>query len=294
MIVTKLQGGHSNQLFQYAAARNLAMRLGVELYMDRQWFSTIAEGDTTRVYELDGYKLEQAFIASESFTLAETRRRPSKLRRLLAGAPPKPVLEHYRQQGHGFDDHVLRLPDDSYLEGWWQDERYFQDIRQTLLEEIELKDAVTGEDAERLRRIRDGVSVSVHVRRGDYVTNPATRAFHGVLGADYYAASLQRLAEMTGERDLELFVFSNDIDWCKQQLRLGYRTTFVDSDNSGAEDMRLMKECRHHVIANSSFSWWGAWLSDHPGKVVIAPKNWFSNPDANAETEIVPASWLRL
>jgi len=262
--------------------------------MDRQWFGAIAEGDTTRVYELDGYKLEQKFIAPESFTLAENGRRPSPLRRLLAGTPRKPMLEHHRQQGHGFDERVLELPDDSYLEGWWQDERYFLDIRPALLEEIELKDPVAGRNAEWLRQIQNTTSVSVHVRRGDYVDNPTTRAFHGVLGIEYYAAALEHVAAVTGERDLNLFVFSNDIDWCKQSLELGYRTTFVDSGNSGAEDMRLLKTCRHHVVANSSFSWWGAWLSDHPEKVVVAPKNWFSDPAANAETEIVPPGWLRL
>lgn len=294
MIVTKLQGGHSNQLFQYATGRSLAMRLGVDLFMDRQWFGAIAEGDTRRVYELDGYTFEQKFIGPESFTLAEAADRLSQLRRVLRRTPRKPLLEHHRQQGNGFDEAVLRLPDDSYLEGWWQDERYFTEIRQTLLEEIELKDPMTAIDAERLRQIRAGVSVSVHVRRGDYVSNAATRAFHGVLGGSYYEAALECIVQLTGERALELFVFSNDIAWCKQELELGYPTTFIDSGNSGAEDMRLMKHCRHHVVANSSFSWWGAWLSDHPGKVVVAPKNWFNDATANAETEIVPAGWVRI
>jgi hypothetical protein len=294
VIVTKLQGGHSNQLFQYATARALALRLAVELYMDPQWFSAIAEGDTPRVYELGGYKLEQKFADPESFALADDGQRPSKLSRLLVRPPRKPLLTYYRQEGQGFDERVLHLPDDSYLEGWWQDERYFREIRQTLLQEIELKDPVAGNDAEWLRQIRDSVSVSLHVRRGDYVTNPAAREFHGLLGMDYYGAALEQLIELTGERDLELFVFSDDIDWCKRQLEFGYPTTFIDSGNSGAEDMRLMKRCRHHVIANSSFSWWGAWLGNHPEKVVIAPKNWFRDAAADAETEIVPANWLRL
>jgi Glycosyl transferase family 11 len=294
VIVTKLQGGHGNQLFQYATGRCLAMRLGVALFMDRRWFGTIGEGDTPRVYELDRYKLDQSFFDPESFTLVEIAPRPSGLRRFLSRTPSKPWLEHYRQQGDGFDPRVLDLPDNSYLVGWWQDERYFGEIRATLLEEIELSDPLTGSGADWLRQIRNSVSVSLHVRRGDYVTNPATTKFHGVLGVPYYEAAVDRLAELTRRRDLELFVFSNDIEWCKRHLGLPYPATFVESGGSGADDMRLMKHCRHHIVANSSFSWWGAWLSDHPEKVVIAPKNWFSDAQANAETEIVPRSWVRL
>ena len=294
MIVAKLVGGHSNQLFQYATGRSLAMRLGVELFIDAQWFSTIAEGDTAREYELDRYKLDQKFIDPESFSLSGGGpTRPKPRFSFLAGGARSLALEHYRQRGHGFDGRVLHLPDNTYLEGWWQDERYFKEIRQTLLEELQARDPATGTDCEWLRRIRDGVSVSVHVRRGDYVTSPATREFHGVLGISYYEAALERLAELTGERELDLFVLSNDIEWCKQQLRLHYRTTSIDSGNSGAE-ASFNEHRKHHVLANSSFSWRGAWLCDSLEKVVIAPKNWFSDAQANAETEIVPASWLRL
>jgi Glycosyl transferase family 11 len=289
VIVTKLQGGHSNQLFQYATGRCLAVRLGVELFMDTQWFGAIAEGDTPRVYELDRYRFDQRFVGADSFTLTGQTSRSWPWRRR-----GKPTLEHHRQQGHGFDARVLQLPDNAYLEGWWQDERYFKEIRQRLLDELELRDPVAGKNVDWLRRIRDRVSVSVHVRRGDYVTNPATTEFHGVLGVSYYEAALERLAEATGELDFELFVFSNDIDWCKSELDLRYPTTFIDGGNSGPEDMHLMKHCKHHVVANSSFSWWGAWLSEYRAKVVIAPKNWFSDATVNSETEIVPPSWLQI
>ena len=286
-------GGHSNQLFQYATARCLAMRLGTDVYMDRSWFDAIAEGDTQRTYELEGYSFEQRFIEPDGFTLLEDSERPPR-HRFFTRKPTKTPLARYRQQGHRFDERVLGLPDGMYLDGWWQDERYFREIRATLLEEIELKEPVGERDAEWLRAIRESTSVSVHVRRGDYVTSPATTAFHGVLEASYYQAALARLRALSGDGELRLFVFSNDIAWCRDHFRFDYPTTFVDSGNSGAEDMRLMRECRHHVVANSSFSWWGAWLSDHPEKVVIAPKRWFRDEQADAETEIVPTSWERI
>jgi hypothetical protein len=294
VIVAKLQGGHSNQLFQYATARCLAVRRGAEVRLDAHWFGSIAEGDTPRSYELDGYRFDQRLIQPERFDLADDWSRAGRRLRFPALKPRRRTLRRYRQEGHGFDPRVLDLPDDTYLEGWWQDERYFEEIRPLLLEELELRDPPTERDVDWLRLIRDGASVSMHVRRGDYVTNPAARAFHGVLEPSYYHAALARLIEVSSERRVTVFVFSDDLDWCRRELRFEHPTSYVDSGNTGAADMRLMKHCKHHIVANSSFSWWGAWLSDHPRKVVVAPVTWFADAQANVETEIVPASWVRV
>ena len=295
MIVTKLQGGHSNQLFQYATGRALAARHGVELVMDVRWFDAIAEGDTRRAFELEQYSLDQNLVDGRSLALRESTSRAFPLRGLLPRASRRgPTLVPYRQLGNGYDPRVLSLPDNSYLEGWWQDERYFSEIRATLLAELQLRSSVNGRNAEVLRQIRNGASVSMHVRRGDYVTNPAATSFHGVLGIGYYEAALEELSRRTGLREPNLFVFSDDIEWCKRHLRIPQRMHFVDGANSGAEDMHLMRHCDHHIVANSSFSWWGAWLGEHPAKVVVAPKRWFKDHDANTETGIVPPSWVRL
>ena len=294
MIVAKLQGGHSNQLVQYATARSLAERRKAGVHLDPGWFASIADGDTKRIYELEAYRFEQRLLEPADISVADADQRASTGLRRFSRRPRKPVLRRYRQRGHRFDPHVLELPDDTYLEGWWQDERYFSEIRPILLDELELRDPPSERDAGRLREIGEQVSVSLHVRRGDYVTNPAARTFHGVLDSSYYEAALERLVDVTDERDLKVFVFSDDIEWCRKVLRLVHPTVFIDSGNSGAADMRLMRSCRHHVVANSSFSWWGAWLSDHPAKVVVAPERWFADPEANAETEVVPKSWLRI
>jgi hypothetical protein len=296
VIVARLQGGHSNQLFQYATARCVAERRNAEAYMDPEWFAAIPAGDTRRIYELDGYRFEQRLLEAGDVSVADDEEpgRPHRRIRLFARRRSRPILRRYRQQGHGFDPQVLDLPDDTYLDGWWQDERYFSEIRSILLDELQLREAPSERAAHWLREMEEPVSVSLHVRRGDYVTNPAAGSFHGLLGPAYYEAALERLVAAVGEPGLKVFVFSNDIEWCKNELRLAYPTSFVDSGNSGPADMRLMRSCRHHVVANSSFSWWGAWLSDHPGKVVVAPDRWFADPVANAETEIVPRSWLRI
>lgn len=295
MIITKLEGGHSNQLFQYAAGRRLAHKLSVELYMDKWWFENVIDIDTPRFYELEDYNFPQRFINRKDFALAEDTPENIKIKLYnLTKGRSKPRIKQVRQRGNGFNNEVLNLGDNIYLDGWWQDERYFKDIRPLLLDELELKPKPNHQNAEWLERIKSKNSVSVHIRRGDYVDNKLTNRFHGVLEPAYYQKALERLAKTADDKNLNLFVFSNDINWCKQNLKFKYQTVFIDADNSGAEDMRLMKNCRHNIMANSSFSWWGAWLNQNPNKVVVAPKVWFQDKQANRETSIVPPGWIRI
>jgi len=295
MIIVKLEGGHSNQLFQYAAGRRLAHKLGAELYMDKYWFKAVVEGDTNRYYELGDYKFEQKFIDRQRFALVENNpdNYKARLYNLIKGKA-KPRIKNYRQSGNYFDKKVLSLPDNTYLDGWWQDERYFKDIRPLLLREIELKKPASGRNEVWLKQIKNSHSVSLHIRRGDYVTNAMTKKFHGLLSIEYYRKAIKFLQKKTDLKEFQLFVFSNDIEWCKQNLDLGFPTTFVKGNKKGSEDMRLMKHCKHNILANSSFSWWGAWLNQNAHKIVIAPKLWFQDKKANQETDIVPDSWIRL
>lgn len=295
MIITKLEGGHSNQLFQYATGRRLAHKLGAEFYMDKWWFDNVIDVDTPRFYELQDYNFPQRFINRKDFVLAEDKPENLKVKLYkITKGRSKPRIKHVRQKGNGFNPEVLNLGDNVYLDGWWQDEQFFKDIRPLLLKETELKTKPNIQNAKWLKQIKSSNSVSLHIRRGDYVENELTKKFHGVLEPAYYQKALDYLNKMTGQKDFGLFVFSNDIDWCKQNLKFKYPTTFIDGKNSGAEDMRLMKHCKHNVMANSSFSWWGAWLNQNLDKIVIAPKAWFKDKKANAETGIVPPGWIRL
>jgi hypothetical protein len=295
MIIVKLEGGHSNQLFQYATGRRLAEHLGVELFMDNHWFSAITEDDTSRFYELGDYKLPQKFISRDSFALVEDKAEDLKARFYgLTKGRLKPRVKHIREKGHLFDTSILDLSDNVFLDGYWQNENYFKDIRPLLLKQTELKTKLNAKNSNWLKEVKDSYSVSLHIRRGDYVENKNTNKFHGVMSIDYYKKALEFVAKNTSQKNLKLFVFSNDIDWCKQNLKFAFPTTFIDGKNSGAEDMRLMKHCKHNIMANSSFSWWGAWLNQNPDKIVIAPKIWFQDKQANAETDIVPRDWIRL
>lgn len=295
MIIVKIEGGHSNQLFQYAAGRRLAHRLGVDLYLDLWWFDQIEEIDTPRPYELADYSFPQRFITRTDFALVEDK--PDDLKAKiynLTRGRSKPRIKAYRQVGHGFNEAVLDLPDNTFLDGWWQDERYFKDIRPILLKETELKNKPNARNARWLKEIKDSNSVSIHVRRGDYVTNHLTNKYHGVLPMSYYERALETLVKKTGAKDFKLFVFSNDMEWCKRNIKFKFPTIFVDGHNVGPEDMRLLKHCKHNISANSTFSWWGAWLNQNPEKIVIAPKTWFQHKEDNAATGIVPPEWIRI
>jgi len=130
------------------------------------------------------------------------------------------------------------------------------------------------------------------VRRGDYVSSEATNRFHGAMPIAYYRDAVRAVTERAGS--VEIFVFSDDIDWCKRELEIpGQQLHFVDHNTRGSEDMRLMSSCRHHILANSSFSWLGAWLNPDLGKVVVAPSRWFHDPSIDT-SDLLPGGWLRL
>ena len=141
--------------------------------------------------------------------------------------------------------------------------------------------------------IRACESVSVHIRRGDYLSNPAFYRFHGVCAVEYYEAAVGHLAGAV--ENPCFFLFSDDLDWARRNLRLDYPVTYVDhnGEDKDYEDLRLMSQCKHHIIANSSFSWWAAWLCANPGKIVIAPRKWFNDPNIDT-ADIIPASWRRI
>jgi hypothetical protein len=182
-----------------------------------------------------------------------------------------------------------------YLIGYWQSERYFLGIRDVLGAELEVQEAPTGANLRLLERIRSCDAVSLHVRRGDYVADPRTNAFHGILDQTYYQDALRVVGDQVGNPTV--FVFSDDIEAARAYVGHLGLMTFVDVNGPAEahQDLRLMRACKHHIIANSSLSWWGAWLADWPHKVVIAPRRWFKDPNAQGRSEeLIPRNWQRL
>lgn len=301
MIIIYLMGGLGNQLFQYAAARRLSLQHRVPLKFDlhelgpgeyRSYrlhhFHTIGEPATEA--EIAPFKgLQEEGNAPPSRGLLQSLRQ-----RLLSNTHPV----YYRERRKFFDDPDFgRLSSSTYLYGYFQNEGYFKPVEATIRREFAFVTPPTTQNADMIAQIgtanHAGAAVSVHVRRGDYVFWPENLKIFGVLPPSYYQQAFATIA--AGETRPHFFIFSDEMDWAREHLRLDHPHTFVshNDDAHEYEDLRLMSLCKHHIIANSTFSWWGAWLSNHLGKQVIAPARWRMDATQEAEATL-PPEWKRL
>ena len=301
MIIARIIGGLGNQMFQYAFGRRLAQERGVPLKLDVSGFAT---------YALHGYALERLSVEVVEATRDEIEALTAVSPRFPENVIPRRFLPRFlrrsrrlnpqhivEREGFRYDPSVLERPGSLYLDGYWQSERYFAPIADTIRAEFDVPTPLAGRNAEVAAQIEQATAVSVHVRRGDYADDPKTRAIHGLCSLEYYAAAVQHAAEHLAGGGVEprYFVFSDDPAWAAEHLALPGEPVLVDHNDAATnyEDLRLMSLCDHHVIANSSFSWWGAWLNPSPDKLVVAPAAWVADP-SKACPDVCPAAWARL
>lgn len=291
MVVSHILGGIGNQMFQYAAGRALSLANGQQLLLD--------------LHDFPNYRLHHGFELNRVFNVHAEGISSSVLRELLGwrAAPlAKRVLRRpqfawlrggkFTAEPHfhywpGFDD----LRGDRYLYGYWQSEKYFGRFADTIRRDFTFREPLDAKNAALATEMAGTQSVSLHIRRGDYVSNPKNSKLLEVCSLDYYREAIAHIAARVGSP--VFYVFSDDMDWVRQNLPLDFPCVYVDH-NRGTEsyrDMQLMSLCRHNVIANSSFSWWGAWLNADPKKMVVAPRNWFRN--GNNDADLIPDSWVR-
>ena len=291
MIIVKLAGGIGNQMFQYAAGRQLSLKLGVDLKLDISWFAT----QNLRAYALGSFDIIENFTFPEEVALL-TAQKGKTLKRVLSRIlriPQNLTSTYIREKQFHFDPAISNLPDRVYLDGYWQSELYFADIEDVLHKEFVVKTLQEGKDSELAELMAPCESVSLHIRRGDYLSNSIANSVLGTCNLDYFYRSVEQLTLTVSNP--HFFVFSDEPEWARDNLKLPHPTTFVDhnSPEKACEDLRLMSQCKHHIIANSSFSWWGAWLAKNKDKVVIAPKKWFNNPEIKTD-DLLPDTWIRI
>ena len=286
MIIVKLKGGLGNQLFQYACAKHLAEQNNDVLKLDLGWYrGGVAVGDTARTYGLDKFAIS-AQGASED-EIRSVGGRPSALKRLI-----KKVVGKLRPiNSYLFDQSVLGQKENVHLEGFFQSERYFKEIESIIRNEFQLKGEMGDAARVVLQDIEQTNAVAIHVRRGDYVNNKNANAFHGVCSQEYYHQAIELIAKRIDSP--KYFVFSDDIEWVKDHIEIPNAVFVSQKDIADYEELILMSKCKHNIIANSSFSWWGAWLNAKPNKIVIAPKQWVSDARVNT-ADAVPESWIRI
>ncbi|MHB8206956.1 alpha-1,2-fucosyltransferase [Mucilaginibacter sp.] len=289
MIIVRLQGGLGNQLFQYAFGKKLAIQNHCELKIDTSFY----RGQNLRSYLLYHFSIKENFATiNECNELRE--RHFSKLNRLLRKYL-KTKLNLIEEKSLLFDPQYLKIKNYTYLSGYWQSEEYFKDISAEIRAEFNVKTPTTIANQILLDQIVSCNAVSLHIRRGDFVIDNAVSEIHGTCGLEYYTDAAKLLASQI--TDPIFYVFSDDIPWAKKHLKLSQMAIFVDINDgfTAFEDIRLMQHCRHNIIANSTFSWWGAWLNPNPDKIVVAPKIWFADPAMNLQSaSIVPDKWIRL
>lgn len=252
MIVSKIQGGLGNQMFQWALHRYLSLRNDTDTYLDLS-----AYDNYNRPFSLSKFSISYDVMNSSNIT--------------------NRILDNFY-----YKDIILDTDKDYYIDGYWQCEKYFIDIEDVIRDDFSPTDLVR-ESLLKTPFIDKNI-VSMHIRRTDYVSS---NGYHPIQPISYYEKAL----EVIGDYDY-IFIFSDDIDWCRENLkfeRMIFMTGFTD-----IEDMYLMSMCKNNIIANSSFSWWGAWLNNNPNKIVVAPLNWFGQSAGLNSSDIVPESWIKI
>jgi hypothetical protein len=288
MIVTKLKGGLGNQMFQYVVGLAIASQKKEVLKIDVTGYDDVRyiNADTPRTYRLFPFNLSGVVATKEE--ALKSRNPLGILSKVLRACNQKVFKKNYVDYDASFFKNSPK-----YIEGYFQSEKNFMEVKDVVRGEFTLKkEYESGIFLEEKNKIDSTKSVSVHIRRGDYVNDSKTNSFHGTCSKEYYEKAMNIVKEKV---DSPLFYFfSDDIEWVKKEF--GEADTFVFISNPKLEDyeeLLLMSYCSHNIIANSSFSWWGAWLNKNPDKIVIAPKKWVTI-EPNPQPNIIPESWITI
>lgn len=284
-IVARIFSGLGNQLFQFAIGRAMALRSDSSLLLDTRHFSKTS---ANVAFRLNHFNIGQAVVAGELPPRRDEQPLRYHLWRTLR-LPPRLIVE----DGLHFHAGMLRPQTNVWLKGYWQSERYFADCAETIRNDLRIVTPPSAENARRLDDIAASPAISLHVRRGDYLL-PQNQAVYATCSEQYYARALEAVASKLAQEPV-VYAFSDDPEWVRNNLPLPFekRVMAHNGREGDYEDMRLMSACRHHIIANSTFSWWGAWLNPSPDKIVVAPATWFISPKTR-NPDILPEGWLRV
>ena len=291
MIISHILGGLGNQMFQYAAGRAISYKHHKIFLLD--------------LTDFNEYHLHQGYILDKIFDIEAKVAQTEDLKYILKWRYNKYVkkvlkrsfLSKYRGKNLIFEPHfnywsgINNINDDAYLYGYWQSEKYFLDIESIIRKDFTFKDLQDSNNIIYQLKMASCNSVSIHIRRGDYTNNLNKKIFHSC-SVDYYKKAVIYLTNRIVNP--VFFIFSDDLQWVKDNIDISYPHVYIDQ-NKGEQsyiDMQLMSCCKHHIIANSSFSWWAAWLNTNPEKIVVSPKNWFNN--GFSDLDLIPCQWIRL
>lgn len=287
MIIVNLKGGLGNQMFQYALGRALSLKNNDILKLDTESLSKAKElGNIYRPFDLEAFAIYKDIASKEEVAaLRYPHGILSKLTELFA----QKIL---RRSTVVFDKKILTLTGNQYLDGYWQSPLYFEAIRDTLLTDFTPKAQLSASGQALLQQLADTNSVAIHIRRGDYVANPRVLRENGICSIEYYRKAAAEVEKT--QKNTTYFIFSDDIDWVKANLELPATEMFYvqDATLSSPQELYLMSQAKHNIIANSSFSWWAAWLNQNENKIVVAPTPWFNT--VTFDKNLIPPTWIQI
>jgi len=286
MIIVNLKGGTGNQLFQYALGRHLAYINNDVLKLDIGGLERANKtGDIYRPYALGHFNIDAAIATeAEAIKLKYPYGVISKAWRFFS-------FKLSQDKNTLFNSNILLRKGDNYLDGFWQSPLYFEEIRDVLLTDLKLKTPLSPAAAAFSEKIKITSAVSIHIRRGDYIKNSRVKEKFGPCSLSYYQRALTEIEKTVANPTY--FVFSDDHNWVRDNLSFNDTAVFVQGEDLGdVIELMLMSQCQHNIIANSSFSWWGAWLNKNPDKLVIAPTPWFDH--VPYDQNLIPPTWLKL
>lgn len=291
-ICVKIVGGMGNQMFQYSFGKYLSIKNKDLLFLDISFYER-QNGNTKRKFDLNIFNITSNKIAKaeeiKNFLGIYRNRIISKLLKKFNKKPKYLLEEEYFEFNNNFKNWNK---ENALIIGYFQSEKYFKEIEDIIKNEFKIKNELLSEKIKKItKELNEIESVSIHVRRGDYVSNLSTNKYHGVLPIGYYKKAIDIINKKINNPTF--YLFSDDIEWCKNNLKdLSNNIVFIEKQKD-YEDLELMKNCKHNIIANSSFSWWGAWLNENSEKIVIAPNDWFANKNINTK-DLIPETWIKI
>jgi len=298
MITVKIQGGLGNQMFQYAFAKALNKINKKEICLNLSTFTSREnqKNNTYRYWQLDDFNLSQSLcrtfdqVSFWAVWLDKLKRRIKK------------------DNTFCFNKKEFHVQESETKIGYWCSEKYFDIVKEEIRKDFTLKNKIENQENTLAKKYLDWInmspiSISINVRRGDYASDKSINNYHGLLFSEYFKDGLQKVLEILKFRDNNLnyqnifiFVFSDDIEWCKKNLEFlnsptDLKIIFMPPEISASETLYLIGQCQHNIIANSTFSWWGAWLNLNKDKIVIRPQHWMAEKSLDTK-DVCPASWI--
>ncbi len=307
MVIVRLMGGLGNQLFQYAAGRALSLRLNASLKLDTSYYKAVPNrNNLLRHFNIKAKSITPFYDEMLVYLPRQYRYRASDLLR-RSGFPFGKIALYdsketstelpsgmvmFNDKISSFEERFLSIKGDIYLNGFWVSERYFAHIADQIREELTLRFAPNTQNRNLLNQIHSVEAVALHVRRGDYLLYPAVGGL-GPCDLDYYHRAVASL--MLEVNNPHFFIFSDAPEWTRNNIKLDAPCTYIQHNvgKHDFEDLRLMSHCKHFIIANSTFSWWGAWLGKYPYKRIFCPQKWWGDPNRST-LDLIPERWVRI